>query len=201
MRTNNYCLQILLMAWSIVITLPVSATPTLKIISLEPLNKSIMIGSHYYNCKDTLKEEDFGKHIHWDKNLKNQAVLLWCIGSAIDCPEQSVVYTKNTDIMNGKPDGSLVGLFAKGTIKRPVILWRDSLIAVDQIVAKDGFEYYCSIPNNTRTPKLVKKDGKLYLKSNDFRDFGTEIKLEIFSLREEDGDKQTLMFLDVEQVK
>lgn len=201
MKTKNHYLQVLLMALCIVVISPLYAAPTFKITNLEPINQSIKIGKHYYHYKDTIRKEDVGQHIHWDTTLVNQTVRIMCIGSSLDCVKPSFTYSLNYDKKNNIKDGSKVGLFGKGVTGEPVVLWRDSLIAIDEIALKDGFDYYCSIPNNTRTPKLVKKDGKLYLKSKDFRDFGAEIRLEIYSIRVEDGDKQTLMFLDVEQVK
>lgn len=201
MKTNNYFSLFMLVMLFIINIVTIQAAPTLKITNLEPQDKSLLIGLHYYHCGDTIRQEDIGQHIHWDTTLRNQAVKIMCLGSNIDCVKEDYEYSQNYDKENNVEGGSKVGLFGKGALGEPIVLWRDSLIPIDVIAVKEGFDYYCSIPNNSRRPKLVNKDGKLYLNSNDFRDLGIEITLEIYSIRESDGDKQTLTHLNVEQVK
>lgn len=205
MKTNFLFVRFSLCAILILSTMPIMATK-FKIVNMAP-NQKIKIGSAECGIGSTFDAYDT---IYWNKALDNQAFKVVCIQDCKGIPGVKEISNRNCSKHENERKGgmnisfaTLVGMVSKGDSNgEPIILWPDELILVDGVSAQSGFDYYCRVKGNMPKLPIVVKGNNLYLKSNDFKDYGTEITIEIYKANKSDAvDIQIIKELTVEQVK
>lgn len=185
--------------------LPTMATK-LKIVNMAP-NQKIRIGARECGIGDTFDANDT---IYWNTNLDNQAFKVVCIKDCKEIPGVKEISNRNCSKHENERKGgmnmsfaTLVGMVSKGDAnEEPIILWPGELILVEGITADAGYTYYCRVKSKISKLPVVVKDNNIYLNSDDFKNYGLEMEIEIYQASKTNAfDIQIIKVLNAEQVK
>ena len=205
MKTNLLFMRFSFCAILFLSTLPTMATK-LKIVNMAP-NQKIHIGAKDCGIGSIFDAYDT---IYWNRDLENQAFEVICVRDCKDIKWEEMEISRNCSLLENERKGgmnmnfaTLVGMFSKGDANdEPIILWPRELILVEGVNAQLGFEYYCRVKDNMRKLPVVVRENEIYLQSDDFKDFGTEITIQIYQANLSDAlDIQIIKEITVEQVK
>lgn len=201
MKNRTLFLRICI-ALGLIIVPMLSMATTLKIVNLAP-NKAIRIGSRDCYIGDTINSLDT---IHWDHTLENQTIKIIC---KKDCPEEYKKIRVCSKRENEHKSGiDLCFYDIKGTVSKgeenidPIILWPGELILIRGVQLEKGYEYYCRIPGDLQRYDMIITNDGLCLNSDDFKDLGVEITLDIYKKSLTNvGDISIITTIEVEQAK
>ena len=179
-----------------------SLATTLKIVNIAP-NNTIRVGSRECHIGDTINLMDT---IHWDHTSENQTIKVIC---KKDCPEEYKKIRVCSKRENEHKSGidlsfaDIKGMVSKGEENLdPIILWPGELILIRGVQPEKGYAYYCRIQGDLQTFDLVITNEGLCINSDDFKDLGVEITLDIYKKSLTNvGDISIITTIEVEQAK